>query len=71
VKLNPSTTPSGSPALNRTRGYGPQAPLPQPATVPPKNRLSTPAPAPRRDPAITAATFVETTTAAAGQWKAR
>jgi hypothetical protein len=65
----------GSPALQRTRGFGtgtqPAAPASStPASSTPKNRLST-APGFLSDPHVAPATFVETTTAAAGQWKTR
>jgi hypothetical protein len=76
VKFNAAPPASGtpassSPAIQRTRGYQPTQPTGQPATAPPKNRLSTPVPATHRDASVTPATFVETTTAASGQWKAR
>ncbi len=85
VKFNPSTAPaqmsqlprppatvpaSTSPAINRTRGYIPAQPQTQPAPAAPRNRLSSAAAA-ERDSAVVPATFVETTTAANGQWKAR
>ena len=69
-----TTPPTGQPTLNRTRGYIPaQAPVnsapANAAPAAPRNRLS--APSLLRDPAVSPATFIETTTAANGQWKAR
>ena len=66
----PATAPAGtSPGLNRTRGYIPAQPQSQPAPAAPRNRLSSTAT--DRDAGVVPATFVETTTAASGQWKSR
>jgi len=75
VQFNPSSPATGSPAeappsLNRTRGYlSPPAANPATPAVP-KNRVLS-VPSIRRDTAVSPAAFVETTSDAAGQWKAR
>jgi hypothetical protein len=75
VQFNPSSPTTGSPAeappsLNRTRGYL-SPPSANPATpAAPKNQVLS-VPSIRRDTSVSPATFVDTTSDAGGQWKAR